>query len=195
MLHITHFYTYFRGVESKSGLHFAVRQTGSWQISVESRIVIVWNYQRLSTQYCTTLNEQTHISFIDCKPLKRRDIIQNHMHKYVYSASQLSIGLNVFSWPITSLDPYPLDRRKSRTTVLYNSTSFSRVGNTIWCQTLIGHFNSSALCFTTFHSPYGPGNDDMVHILGCADILGLCQNRVTPPQFNIAWRCYSYFKR
>ena len=30
---------------------------------------------------------------------------QTHMHKYVYTASQLSIGSYIFSWPITSLDP------------------------------------------------------------------------------------------
>ena len=31
-----------------------------------------------------------------------------HMHKYVYTATQLSIGLYVFSLSITSIDPYPL---------------------------------------------------------------------------------------
>ena len=29
------------------------------------------------------------------------------MHKYEYTASQLSIGLYVFSWPMTSLNPCP----------------------------------------------------------------------------------------
>ena len=47
----------------------------------------------------------------------------------ICTATQLSIGLYIFSWPIKSLDLYPLDRRKSHTMVLYNSTSFSRVGN------------------------------------------------------------------
>ena len=140
------------------------------------------------------MTDRKHLSFIDYKPTERRDISQNHMHKYVYSASQLSIGLNVFSWPITSLDPYPLDRRKSRTTVLYNSTSFSRVGNTIWCQTLIGHFNSSELCYNFSITLRSWKRWRSTHIWLCGR-FSLCQNRVTPPQFNIAWRCYSYFKR
>ena len=70
------------------------------------------------------------------------------MHKYVYTATQLYIGLHVFSWPITSL--YHIHET---------------VGNLgLWIS-----------CVLTFHSHYGPRNDDEVHIFGCADIFSLLQ--------------------
>ena len=30
-----------------------------------------------------------------------------------------------------------------------------------------------ASCVQTFHSPYGPQNDNVVHILGCAEVISL----------------------
>lgn len=68
------------------------------------------------------------------------------MHKYVYTATQLSVVLLVFSWPITSLDPYSWDCRKPWTMVRYYFTYFSRVDHEFKVQTVIGQFNFSELC-------------------------------------------------
>ena len=69
--------------------------------------------------------------------------------------------------PITSLDPYPWDRRKSQTMVSCNARSLSKVDEEFWLQTVTDQFD--------FHSPYGSGNVDIVvHIIGCVDIRSLC---------------------
>ena len=95
------------------------------------------------------------------------------MHKYVYTASPLSIGLYDLSWPSTSLDPYSWDRRKSRTMFCTILPHFKKLmmnfDAKLWivCSIL-------ANCVLTFHSTYGPEYDDIVHRFSCADIFGLC---------------------
>ena len=90
----------------------------------------------------------------------------------VYTALQLPIGLyiHVLSWPITSLESHPWDRRKSQTIVLYNSTSLSRRGDEFWYLALIGQFNSSKLC-SNFSLTLRSWK--IVHIFGYAEIFSL----------------------
>ena len=73
-----------------------------------------------------------------------------YIYIYIYikicicTATQLFIGLYIFSWLIRSLAPYPSDRKKSQTIVRYYCTFFWRVDNELGIQ-LIGQFNSSEL--------------------------------------------------